>query len=145
LRRIPIASFDSSDLGRAAATAAIIAARLRVPRARLRRDLREIIPSAVPHMHVPRAKRLAGKTILERFIATRLRPSTLHRHELIVSHGNLIRALVCRLLGAPETAWQRIDVCNCSVTSITTARNGVISLLRVGEVAHLKADLITFN
>lgn len=74
--------------------------------------------------------------LCERF----LRPSRSERHDVLVCHGNLIRALVTRVLEAPIESWIRAFPENCGVTQIL-CRPGKNTLLAYNERGHIPFDL----
>ena len=55
---------------------------------------------------------------------------------VVVSHGNFIRTLVARILGAEPLAGQLIEIGNASVTTLDLGPAG-IRLHGIGEAAHL--------
>ena len=71
-----------------------------------------------------------------------LAPS-LPSHDIIVTHGNLIRALVVRLLGADEHAWIDMECRNCSLTTIDAYGDGRRVLVGFNDVGHLENGLRT--
>jgi len=139
----PIAMIHSSDTARAVETAQIIAKQMGGIGVRKSSVLREMVPTALPGMVVPLKYRALGRenlnTILKRYF--RLPRST--RHEVIVCHGNLIRSLVCRVLGVRLTAWRKIGTCNASITRFVLRREGKIRLVSYNDTGHLPAQMIT--
>lgn len=63
---------------------------------------------------------------------------------IIVCHGNLIRALVGKLLGSDQESWLKMDVMNCGITRVDINQNEKI-LVSFNENAHLSIDLKTFS
>jgi len=66
-------------------------------------------------------------------------------HELVVSHGNLIRFLVCGVLGAPPETWLNMNIYHCSITRFIIDANGEVVLDAFNETGHLPADYITMS
>lgn len=64
-------------------------------------------------------------------------------HELVISHGNLIRFLVCALLGAPPENWLALDIHHASITRIAINDRGEPVLESFNETMHLPPDLVT--
>jgi probable phosphoglycerate mutase len=149
LAALPVAAIHHSDLRRATETAAIIATRL--PGATLRPSplLRERVP-AIPtgfeplFAHIP-PDRVAqdGPRADEAFAAyfAPLLGDAADRHEIIVSHGNLICFLACRVLGAPRDAWLHADMQLCAVCEVIVGGSRRIALERLNDVAHLPLHL----
>ncbi len=65
------------------------------------------------------------------------------RHELVVSHGNILRHLLVRALDLPLDSWTRFDLLNCSV-SVVVVERGRIWAAGVGDVGHLPPRLQTY-
>jgi serine/threonine-protein phosphatase PGAM5 len=67
------------------------------------------------------------------------------RHEIVVSHGNVIRYLTCRVIGVDPTAWVNLESRNCGITRIMIEPDGNISLISYNEIGHLPAEMHTDN
>jgi len=65
--------------------------------------------------------------------------------EVIVSHGNILRYLVCRALQLPETAWSRLAAHHCAVTWLEVDPAGGVTLREFGGAGHLSPELITYR
>jgi serine/threonine-protein phosphatase PGAM5 len=59
------------------------------------------------------------------------------KHEVLVTHGNLIRALVCRALGVDPFAWTHFEIGTASLTRIRIDSDGHMHLLCFNERAFL--------
>jgi broad specificity phosphatase PhoE len=139
----------TSTLPRALETTAFVAARL--PGVRIQRSgvLREVIPvkptrfgkgyPKIPASHYRDARKRAESAVARLFKRTRGRD----RHELVVSHGNLIRYLVCRALGAPPKLWGSMRINNASLSHVIVRKDGFITLASFNDVGHLPPNLIT--
>ncbi|MDD9972312.1 MAG: histidine phosphatase family protein [Myxococcales bacterium] len=143
LKRWPIRQLSASDLERASETATIVAREMGVSRWEQSALLREVVPSAIPGARVPLEKRRASREAVERVLARYFGSSASTRHDLLVCHGNLIRALVCAVIGAPATAWLRLATRHCALTSIAVLPDGERRLIRYGEGAYLSDSLLT--
>ncbi|KAJ3384662.1 Serine/threonine-protein phosphatase pgam5, mitochondrial [Lobulomyces angularis] len=66
-------------------------------------------------------------------------------YEMVVCHGNLIRYWTLRALQLDPQGWLRIGVHNCSVTWITIAEDGKVSIKTLGDFGHLPKEFQTFN
>ena len=65
------------------------------------------------------------------------------RHDIIVSHGNLIRYFVMRALQAPPEDWINMDIYNCSICQINIEANGRPMLISHNDSGHLHTDQLT--
>ena len=143
LREVPVAALHVSDLTRAIETAEIISGALGGLRLRKTKILRETRPTAIRGRHVPLAARAVARENLDAIVERFFRRSNTARHEVIVCHGNMIRALVCRVLGVRLGAWLRMRVHNCGITRVTVRQNGRAQLLSFNDVGHLPQRMLT--
>jgi len=63
------------------------------------------------------------------------------RRELFVAHGNVIRSLVVRALGADPEAWLEMSIAHASITQILVEPDGRFKVISVGDVGHLPMNL----
>ena len=105
--------------------------------------LREVLPTSVQGHHVPLAKRAASKENLEAILDRYFRRARSIRHEVIVCHGNLIRALICRALTVRLTTWSRMGAHNCGITRFAVRQDGSVILLCSNDIGHLPLTMIT--
>jgi serine/threonine-protein phosphatase PGAM5 len=143
LRRYPIDSVVCSDLPRAIETARLVADALGIEHVRRRKLLREVVPVAIPGKRVPLSTRAKGKRRLHSINAELFRASRSTRHEVIVCHGNLIRALVCLVTGAPLTGLFRMRTHHAGITCFCVTRPGV-KLVSYNSVVHLPTEQQTY-
>ena len=61
--------------------------------------------------------------------------------EVLVCHGNVIRWLVCRAMGADPKLWLSMSPANCSLTVIQVRANGTFKITAVGDRGHLPVAL----
>ena len=143
LRHIPIAKIWSSDMNRAIETATIIQSTMPNIPVQVEDWLRELIPSAVPNLHVPLLTRKKAKKRLD-FIEQKLFtiPNKI-QYEIISCHSNLIRNLFCRRLQTPQKAWLRLAVYHCGMTTFGITKQGKIQLLSFNDSGHLPIELQT--
>ena len=143
LSSIPASVIHSSDLMPAVETADLI---LRRERRGVRYenilDLRECLlpspnPSDAPPERIDAGKRQA-ESVFDAFCAT----SDQDTHDIIVSHGNIIRYLTARVLG-DANIWCRMRTLNCGITQLEIASDGRMSVVSYNDVGHLPAHLIT--
>jgi broad specificity phosphatase PhoE len=137
---LPIAAIASSDWPRARETAAIIADTLDLATPKHHRVLREMLPTRVPGMQVPLAKRKEGSKRIELILGKFFKASRHTQHQIIVSHGNLIRALVMRIATRKLDGWYRLTVDHCGVTSFLISERGP-TVVGVNAQAHVPRRL----
>jgi len=147
-RSLPISAIHCSTLRRAAETAEIIARELSDIPLHRSRGLWECVPCVPPRYaeyfedypaeDLARDKEQAEKAFDRYFKRARGED----KHEIVVSHGNLIRYFVCRVLQAPK-AWGRMDLCNCGISEVLIKSDGGMILVSHNDVRHLPNHLIT--
>ena len=143
-RGLPIVSIRSSDLPRAKETADIVARRLRAGRVTRHRVLREMLPAEVPSMAIPARTLVDGRRRLNQILRSFFRRSRGVRHEIVVCHGNLIRALVLRVaVGGPQ-GFHRFRIHHGGVTSFVVSSSGKIAVVGFNSVAHMPEQLRTY-
>jgi len=65
--------------------------------------------------------------------------------EVLVCHGNVIRWLVCRAMGAdPKALWLSMSPANCSLTVIRVRASGACTITSMGDRGHLPVALQTW-
>jgi broad specificity phosphatase PhoE len=122
---LPIDIIVSSDMPRAMETARILADGLGIRGVRRLRVLRELLPAPVPGMKIPRQRIKEGAARLDRVVKRFFKASRETRHEIVVCHGNLIRALLVQVSTGRLTGWHRFVVHNGGVTSFAIAKDGI--------------------
>lgn len=143
LRRWPIQQIWASDARRATETALIVSGVLDVDSLTQTALLREIVPTRVNGQRVPLRVRSHARDAVERVASAFMKPVRATRHDLIVCHGNLIRALVCHILQTPKTVWVQLATYHCALTTIAIMPGGRRTLVRYGESGYLKDSLLT--
>lgn len=138
-----IAKLYCSNLPRARETAQIIAEKLPGMSPIVLPYLREMLPTRVPGAHIPLEKRRDGQQRLDRIVARFLTKRPRKGDVVIVCHGNLIRAVVCRVLGTAPTRWHELGTFHCGVTSFGFRHNGQLELECFNDTGHLPNDLRT--
>jgi serine/threonine-protein phosphatase PGAM5 len=150
-RSLPISAICCSTLRRAAKTAEIIAQEF--PDIPLQRSqgLRECCPCIPPipayieyFAQVPAEEIAQGKKQAEKAFDRYFRRARGNdKHEILVTHGNLIRYLVCRVLEIQPEAWGKMDMCNCGISEILIKPDGRMVLVSHNDVGHLPTHLTT--
>jgi serine/threonine-protein phosphatase PGAM5 len=138
-----VASLFSSDVQRASETAAIIARRVSGIPVTALPILREMLPTAVPGLHVPLESRRQAQRRIDDLIGRFLARPPRWGDTVVVCHGNLIRALLCRVLSMPKTRWRELGTLHCSITSFGFSDAGRIRLQCFNDSGHLPAELRT--
>ena len=141
-------AIHASTLRRARETAEIIARSLpgRSPEPDL--DLRECTPptyraDVMADLGPGEADSCAMQ--LERTFASYFRPSPARDStEVLVCHGNVIRWLLTRAMGADPKLWLTMSLANCSLTVIEVKPGGGCRITAVGDRGHLPVALQTW-
>ena len=137
----PITRVVSSTLERARETAGILHDAGGLPRPSVSASLREVLPSSIPgRLQLTRTARRAAGRQLDRAIEKYFRPRS-HEVLLLVAHGNLIRALVCRVFGIDIHRWYRMGINHCSVTEIEIGSDGETFLIRFNDVGFMPRSM----
>ncbi len=132
-----------SDLTRARQTAHILHRVGGHPKASVSAALREFLPSSIPgRVRLTRADQIAAHRHLHRVVETYFRPGDLEVL-LLIGHGNLIRALVCRTLRMRLHQWHRMSLNHCSVTEVQIGPAGERFLVRFNEVGFMPRSMRT--
>lgn len=58
-------------------------------------------------------------------------------HQVLVGHGNEIRWMVCRALGADTRRWRAMEIANASVTILAVRPDGTTRLVTFSDAGHL--------
>ncbi len=64
-------------------------------------------------------------------------------HEVIVSHGNLIRYLVCRALDVDTDAWRHMRPYHCGISRFAINKSHGCVMISFNEMGHIPRDLWT--
>jgi probable phosphoglycerate mutase len=146
LRAVPATAVYCSDLARAVETAARIAGEFDGIEYRRLRVLREC--------WLPGGQRLLARRVIQAEARRRdavfrrfVRPARgQDRHEIIVSHGNLIRYIVARVMtGSDEPHWNRMATLNCAISQVLITATGRATLVSYNDTGHLPPHLVTFG
>jgi serine/threonine-protein phosphatase PGAM5 len=145
----PIAAIHTSTAPRALETAQTIARQFPALPLQRRHLLVECIPTG-PRRPLPEA--LASRPLarwsrdlkqLQSLCDRYLKPARgAEREEVLVFHGNLIRAMVCSALRLPLGAWCDMWVDHASVTTLRVGRKRSV-LVGLNDVGHLPPALVT--
>lgn len=137
----PVTRVVCSSLERARETADILHRAGNLPKPAVSASLREFLPSSIPGIvRLTPTARIAACQRLDRVVEKYLRPRT-REVLLLVAHGNLIRALVCRAVGMRLHRWYRMGINHCSVTELQIGPDGEIYLVRLNEVGFLPPSM----
>lgn len=132
-----------SPLHRAKDSARIIRNRLPGLQRHEVRHLREVSPPypaahavAAPDTAAGLRRQLDG--LVQRFFhATRSEEC----REAFVTHGNLIRCLICRVMNMPRDQWLRLELQHGSLTEFIVTENSEILLHSMNDVGHIPQHL----
>lgn len=146
---LPITAIHCSTLSRAAETAEIITQELADVPLHRSRGLWECIPCIPPAWagyfkgyspkSIGRDKKQAEKAFDKYF----KRAQGQDKHEIVVSHGNLIRYFICRVLQVQPEGWGSMDMCNCGISEVLVRSDGRMVLVSHNDVSHLPDHLVT--
>lgn len=151
LALIPASVIHYSTTQRTTETASIIASRF--PNVPLRSSdlLRECIPCVpdafkdyfvdIPQAFIEKSKIQAAQAFENFFLPPA--EADADSYEILVSHGNLISHLVCRVLNAPCESWMLMDIGLCSFSEIMISSQGITKVLRHNDTGHLPSELRT--
>jgi serine/threonine-protein phosphatase PGAM5 len=152
LRSLPVVAIHYSSLRRTTETASIIAhdhPDIPVRKTRLLWECIPFVPTAFADQFNRQyateelsAGRFQAYRVFTRFFRRSLGAD---KSEIIVSHGNLIRYLVLRALGASPAGWTNLDICNCGITEIGIEEDGRMVLVSYNDTGHLPPDLRTMS
>jgi serine/threonine-protein phosphatase PGAM5 len=151
IRPFPISNIHHSTLQRARETATIIAAQFpTVPlySSPLLCECIPCIPSAFGAFFegIPAEVIAAGGPQAQQVFDTYFKPADASdQYEVIISSGNLISYLICRILGAPPDAWIHTDIQHCGISEIVIGSPRRVLLVRHNDTGHLPAHLQTFS
>ncbi len=138
LAQMPVHSMHCSPLRRAIETAERIAQVCGRSRAKRSHDLAEISPTARAGVATAKDAR-AGQAQVRRLLEAVAKPAKRARHDVLVAHGNLIRALCCAVLEAPTHAWMKMAIDHGSITTLVVTGTGRIYLVGFNATEHLGA------
>lgn len=155
LAAIPFDTAHYSTILRAVETSQLIGASMPQVERQSSDLLRECIPPMEPHLidffalrgpYLSRHQMRECSQRIEDAQAALFQPPTSQtrdEYELVVCHGNVIRYLVTRILGAPDTAWTTMLIHNCSITRMVVNEGGQPFLLSFNDTGHLPPHLLT--
>ena len=143
MSKIPVDAIYSSTMHRAYQTAETLRDEV-FPDRKIRRTpvlVERLFPGVfngrkIGHENADEAREALDK-IWERFF----RPSNTERHDVLVCHGNVIRAIVTRVFDAPLECWIQAWIANCGVTQIYCKDDGSVRLISFNERGHLPFSL----
>jgi serine/threonine-protein phosphatase PGAM5 len=151
LSTLPISVIHCSSLRRASETAEVIAKEFRGIPTRKSRLLWECVPDVpeafAQHEHFKYISiedvnqwREQADDAFERYFESARGKG---KQEIIVSHANLIRYLVCRVLQVQTGAWFNMSIDNCGISEIRIEANDRMRLVSYNDVGHLPRHLRT--
>ncbi len=145
-RGLPVDALYASTLTRARQTAGIIAEELGVDGIRGSRLLHEVHPVALPDVtYEPGDEEIIAehRKRAERSFEVYFKSCRKDRTEIIVAHGNMIRFLALKSLGAPLVRWPHLGVDCCGISSFAILSGRETYLLSYNEIQHLPPSLRT--
>lgn len=144
LRSIHLDAIHFSTIGRAAETAAIIAPAFAGVRSQPSRLLWELQSPAILLERGEEARAASTQQRFERAFARFIRGHNGqgNRTDLLITHGNLIRAFACRVLGLTAESWILFWTSHCGITELRITPKGG-RVLSYNDVGHLPVQFRT--
>ena len=149
LRGIPITAVYHSDIVRAVETVKLIARYFPDQRLRSTALLRETLPptpgAVLGGQRISRADKAEMRVQCERAFDRFFRVARRgEHHEVLVTHGNLIRYLVRRALGDDPRKWYRYGIYQCSITTVQIESRALgPMLIGFNDIGHLPDPMQT--
>jgi len=144
LRDLNARAIYCSTLRRARETAEIVATRCQAPPLRASMLLREL-PDFRPRADETARERIElGKRREARAFAYYVRPADSSMMvDIVVTHGNLVRYFVCRILGMPPESMPTFGTSHCGITQLHVSGDGRMRLISYNDTGHLPERLRT--
>ncbi len=133
----------ASTMSRAMESATIIGNHLSIDVRPGRDYLRESMPTGVPGHRVSLEARRKGRERVDAIVEKHLRPAPKPMHDVIVCHGNIIRAVVAVALGARLTTWLHMFIHHGSLTQLLVLEEGRVILRHYNDIGHFTPSLVT--
>jgi serine/threonine-protein phosphatase PGAM5 len=150
---VPVRAVHSSTMSRAHQTARIIADNFYGIQVQTSDLLRECVPSIPQRLEAQLTEyaRFApdfnlGDVIMHQMQADDaydqyFQPVENHlagdSHELLVCHGNILRYLVCRVLGASPDAWANLYILHCGISIVRVDEDALRTLMSHNSTDHI--------
>ena len=142
LSSVPASAIYSSDLMRAIETADAIRSNHEGLPYEQDLELRECYLPSPASSELPAELVERGERQAESAFARYFRPSDQDAHDIIVSHGNMIRYLTARALGHADS-WFRLRTLNCGITELDIESDGRMWIVSYNDIGHLPTRLVT--
>ncbi len=150
LQGLAVQAIYASDMRRTQQTAAVLVRCFPELRVHIDPDLRECVP-VIPPLQADAFTDLDPSEVArDHFRAERAFARYFRRadgrdtQEILVTHGNLLRYLVCRALDLPAERWTSLEIYNCGITEFTLDHTGRTQLVSHNDSGHLPHYLKTF-
>jgi serine/threonine-protein phosphatase PGAM5 len=143
LAALPIrpASLVTSTFRRASETADVIGGILEMTPAR---DslIHECTPSSTREdpMRKPEGTALCDSNLAAAWAKYMTPSPAADRTDVLVCHGNVIRAFVCRAVTGDSRHWRAMEIGNASLTILAVRPDGTTRLVMFSDVGHLPVD-----
>lgn len=156
---IPVNVVHSSTMSRALQTAKIITDNFYGVEIKPTDLLRECVPSVPQRLEAQLTEyaRFApdfnlGDVIMHRMQADEaydyfFQPITNHlagdSHELLVCHGNILRYMLCRVLGTAPDAWANLYILHCGISIVRVDEDALRTLMSHNSTEHIPTKFRT--
>lgn len=153
LAELPLQRIVASSLHRATETAQIVAARHSQIGIEYTEDLWECTPAIPPHLaahftHLTPEAVAVSRARLDRAYQRYFGEEFVEEAEpgmtLLVCHGNVIRYLICRVLGLPGEAFARFDLFNCGLCRVDWNTVLGCQLTGFNDAGHLPLEMQSY-
>jgi serine/threonine-protein phosphatase PGAM5 len=147
LAELPVTAIYASTMPRAAQTAALIGHQLPHIPLRSTRFLWECVPGLPAAPFARRYRRYPPEILadglaraeraFQRFFITARKTD---KNAVLISHANLIRYFVCRVMDAPPDRWAALEMAPGAITTIAIQSNGAMRLVAHNDAGHLAVN-----
>lgn len=150
LAGLPIRRIVASTLHRAAETARLVAAALPGLEIEYTDELWECVPAIPPYLteyfsHLTAEGVAPERARLDRAFERYFVDVPEEGMTVLVCHGNVIRYLLCRVLGIPGEEFARFDIYNCGLCRVDWKSVLGRQIVAMNDAGHLPLEMQTYG